>query len=204
MKLYQEGQSIKAVCHTCKDMVSATFKYRDVPFSDGNGMAEDILVAVCNECDHVVAIPAQSTPAIKEARKRAINSVEALLPAIFVDVLELASYKIDENYGSEFKKKLLWFFIHEYATGEKNTSKLIQMHSEIENKFPSGRGLKKKRLSFKVSDTMDSDLKTLSAETHLSQTDVLKSVVFAISESILEKPNPSLMKKLKSIASISG
>ena len=63
-----EGGRGKAICNNCREIVSTTYRRRDVPFSDGNGEAKDILVSVCDACGSVVAIPAQSTPAIKEAR----------------------------------------------------------------------------------------------------------------------------------------
>jgi hypothetical protein len=66
--LYQEGEKSKAICETCHQIVTTTFARRDVPFSDGNGEVKNILVSVCDHCDQVVAIPAQSTPAIREAR----------------------------------------------------------------------------------------------------------------------------------------
>jgi len=57
---YYEGHKSKAICHNCKKIVSTTFKLKDVPFDDGNGVAENILTAVCDACSAVVAIPAQS------------------------------------------------------------------------------------------------------------------------------------------------
>ena len=45
-----------------------TFCVRDVPFSDGSGIVEQILVGVCDQCKRVIAIPAQSTPKIKETK----------------------------------------------------------------------------------------------------------------------------------------
>jgi hypothetical protein len=69
-KLFQEGDKSKATSSHCCEQVSTTIVRRDVPFSDGKGSAKDILVAVCDVCDHVVAVPAQSTPAIREARQR--------------------------------------------------------------------------------------------------------------------------------------
>jgi len=70
MKLLFEGDQGKALCEHCQQVVTTTYVRRDVPFSDGQGQAKEILVGVCDDCDTVVAIPAQSTPSIKEARKR--------------------------------------------------------------------------------------------------------------------------------------
>ena len=68
MKLYQDGDSSTAFCGHCSKVVSTVFERRDVPFSDGHGAAKNILAAVCAECGSIAAIPAQSTPAIAEAR----------------------------------------------------------------------------------------------------------------------------------------
>ena len=71
MKLFKEGDKSKAICSFCKDVVSTTFKHRDVPFSDGIGVAKNILVSVCDCCGQVVATPPQSTPAIRLSRAKA-------------------------------------------------------------------------------------------------------------------------------------
>lgn len=68
-KLFQEGDTSAALCPHCAKVVSTTFVRRDVAFSDGQGSAKDLLVAVCDVCDAVVATPAQSTPAILAARR---------------------------------------------------------------------------------------------------------------------------------------
>lgn len=67
MKFYEAGSPSKAICESCKGLVPTTFRYRDVAFDDGRDSVKDILVAVCDHCDTVVSIPAQSTPAIKRA-----------------------------------------------------------------------------------------------------------------------------------------
>lgn len=75
MKLFQEGDKGKALCSHCKGLVETTYRRRDVPFSDGKGVASNILVGVCSTCDQVAAIPAQSTPAIREARQKEVKPV---------------------------------------------------------------------------------------------------------------------------------
>lgn len=64
---YKEGDVSKAICSNCESIVTTTFKYRDVPLSDGRGVVENILVSECDHCYQVVATPPQSTPAIKKA-----------------------------------------------------------------------------------------------------------------------------------------
>ncbi len=67
-KRYAEGDQSRALCPHFAKLVSTTFGYRDVPFDDGKGKAKHILVAVCDLCREVAAVPAQSTQAIKQAR----------------------------------------------------------------------------------------------------------------------------------------
>jgi hypothetical protein len=67
MKCYTEGETGVDICPVCKGRVDTTFVRRHVSFSDGNGQTPSVLVAVCNQCDHVLAVPPQSVPAIREA-----------------------------------------------------------------------------------------------------------------------------------------
>lgn len=63
---YKLGGKSRAICDDC-GLVETTFQYRDVPFRSGVGNVKNILVSVCDQCGAVVAIPAQSAPAIKAA-----------------------------------------------------------------------------------------------------------------------------------------
>lgn len=65
---FHEGDKSKAICSHCGKLVGTTFVRRDVPLSDGNRVAKNILVAVCDVCGEVVATPPESTAAIRMAR----------------------------------------------------------------------------------------------------------------------------------------
>ena len=77
MKIYQQGDQSKGICEGCKAEVDTTFGYRDMSFDDGHGLAQGVLVSICNHCDSVVAIPAQSLPALRQARAKAARAMEA-------------------------------------------------------------------------------------------------------------------------------
>jgi len=70
---YREGDESKAICHHCKKISPTIFQIRDVPMKKAitglknNVTVNGILVAVCHDCDKVVAIPQQSVPQIKAA-----------------------------------------------------------------------------------------------------------------------------------------
>ena len=62
--MYKVGDKGKGICFQCGP-TSTKFEIRNVPFSDGSGIAQDILVGVCDSCNQTIAIPAQSSESIK-------------------------------------------------------------------------------------------------------------------------------------------
>ncbi|MFJ4456720.1 hypothetical protein ACIP1G_22895 [Pseudomonas sp. NPDC089392] len=70
MKVLSETDTGKALCEYCQAVVSTHYVRRDVPFSDGQGVVENVLVGVCDRCDAVIAIPSQSTPVIHDVVKQ--------------------------------------------------------------------------------------------------------------------------------------
>lgn len=57
---FKAGETSKAIRETCSAVAPTTFHYRDAPFGDGAGISRNILVAVCDHCDTIVSVPAQS------------------------------------------------------------------------------------------------------------------------------------------------
>ena len=67
MQVYKENDKSKAICEKCVKVVDTTFVFRDVK-KPKSGEKVNILVAVCDECGEIVAIPAQSLRALYEDR----------------------------------------------------------------------------------------------------------------------------------------
>ena len=173
-----------------------------MPFSDGKGTADDVLVGVCDVCGDVVAIPAQSTPSIREARARELVSVEAKLPAVYVDVLDLAAYAIDPQVSTDFRKVMLTWFVHRCATETSGVSSLLEAHGYARATFPERRGIARRRISMKVSPRVESDFRLLEEGTALNKTELLKSVVWRIRDEILESPRKTVIRQLKDLSTI--
>lgn len=205
MKLFIDGDNSRGICNQCEKLVSLTFKRRDVPFSDKKGFAHDILVGVCDECDEVVSIPAQSTPAIAESRRKALRSIEVRLPAIYLDVLDLAAFTVERESTPDFRKDLLCYYIHDLAQDPKGRQRLLSAHKLSTIGFLKNKAqIPRKRLSMKVSEKLRAELSHLEECTELNTTDVFKSVVFDIQRDILENPKPSKIKALQFLAMVAG
>ena len=67
MGYFSEGETIRAFCSNCRKHVNSTYVQRTLPIENGLGLIRNALLLVCNECDEVIAIPAQSEDAIKSA-----------------------------------------------------------------------------------------------------------------------------------------
>lgn len=59
-KHFTAGEKSKAVCENCKKVVDTTFGASTSPVNDELPLERDVLVASCDNCGQVVAIPAQS------------------------------------------------------------------------------------------------------------------------------------------------
>jgi len=185
MKIVKEGDKSKAVCQFC-GLVAITYNLRDVPFSDNNGIVRNILAGVCDKCGNVASIPRQSTPKIKAAYNEAKKSAEFRVPAHFIDILSLASYRIDEEMGDILSKPLLLYYVHKLNTGSISSSRL-------------------KRLSLKITERTEKELSSVVKKTGLqNNTDVIKGIILSIYEDIVQPKIPKHIKELKSIAATFG
>jgi hypothetical protein len=203
MKLYYEGEKGRAVCG--KDGLSPmTFARADVPFSDGKGLARDILVGICDRCGEVVAIPPQSTPAIKAARERATASIEANLPAIYLDALDLACYRIDPNATQDFRKRLLMYYVVYMSDNKKRAAMVGSNLTKLDEAFRASETTSKsrRRLSMKVTPSLNSRLERLMMASKLNRTELFKSLVVQIDKDIVKPAKPANLDKLQALAAI--
>lgn len=69
-KRYHDGDRTNAICLFYGKLAEQTSMTRGVAFTDGVGVAKAILGIVCDQCDRVIAVPAQSTSVISKARKQ--------------------------------------------------------------------------------------------------------------------------------------
>ena len=202
MKLHYEGEKGRAVCG--KDGLSTiTFARADVPFSDGEGLARDILVGVCDRCGDVVAIPPQSTPAIKAAREKATASIEANLPAVYLDALDLACYRIDPQATQDFRKRLLMYYVVYMSENKKRAMAVGSNLAKLDDTFRAGEASKsRRRLSMKVTPALSGRVERLMAASKLNRTDLFKSLVVQIDKDIVKPAKPANLDKLQVLAAI--
>lgn len=197
MKIFKVGDTQQAVCETCRSIKNATFALRDVPFSDGSGVVKNVLVGVCESCNHVMLTPQQSAPAIKKELEKQRKPLEARVPAHMVDILNLASAELGAN--PDFSKILIKYYVHALSLDEKRA---IRLEKYLKNDL--AKGPSQKRISLKGIQVYD-DLNIIKAHSHMENTtDVLKAVVINIYEDFFDKPKKRVIDTLKGLASASA
>ncbi|HTV87355.1 MAG TPA: hypothetical protein VME63_18315 [Dyella sp.] len=201
MKVYQLGEKGSALCHR-DGRVTTTFEYRDLPFSDGNGLAKDILVGVCDICGDAIVIPAQSTPAIASARKRVEHPLEINIPSIYIELLDAASTRVSHNATPDFRKRLFVYYINRYAKGDEDISELLELTSSLDQIIGSIGEMPKKRLSMRLHEKIDERFDMILKKTSLNKTDLVKSIVAKIKLDLVETNHPKHLKELSTIAEV--
>lgn len=210
MKLLLEGDRGKALCEHCQQVITTTYVRRNVPFSDGRGEAKDILVGVCDVCDTILAIPAQSTPAIKEARKQQLTPIEARLPAVYLDVLDSAMFSVTQDAGVQMRKLFFSYYFRELVTAKASQS-LHRVHCEFHQLLTQQMAARDlapshsmKRLSMKVNHYVADDFSILLETTHMTRTDLLKSVICQIQVDVVGNRNPTVISDLQRLARVAS
>lgn len=201
MKVYEAGEKLSVLCHN-DGRVTVTFAYRDVPFRDNRGLAENILVGVCDKCGEILLVPPQSTPAIAAARKRAERALEVNLPSPFVEVLDAAATRVSPHATTDFRKHLLIYYVNRYANGTEKSSELIAFANEAVKLIVKGSRAPNKRLSMKIADYANVRIEQVLSESHLNKTDLIKSLVVKINLDIVQPETPKHLKELSSMADV--
>ncbi|WP_449433966.1 hypothetical protein [Pseudomonas putida] len=210
MKILLEGDTGKALCEHCQAVVQTRYTRRDVPFSDGQGVARDILVGVCGHCDTVVAIPPQSTPAIREARKQQLKSIEAKLPAVYLDALDAAMHTVSSEAGGNLRKLFLGHYF-QLLVQASQSGQLQPAHEAFMQSLDEQRRLRglppsgsTRRLSMKVNAHMAEDFQALQKQTQMNQTELLKAVIARIQADVLEARDPEVIHTLQRLARLAS
>ncbi len=195
MRIVKEGDTRKVLCHSCGPS-QATYLLRDVDFSDKSGTVKNILAAVCDKCGQVVSIPSQSTPKIKAEFNKVKAPIEVRIPAHYLDILSLATHKIDPDLNESFYKNLLLYYLHAIYSGRFPPNNLAELLNTDLAKAKSS-----KRLSMKLSNRNVIELnEVMGSQGIKTNADVFKALILRINNDIVQQNEPKYIEELKSVA----
>lgn len=195
MKIIKEGDSRQVVCSEC-GLTHATYMLRDVSFSDNSGAVKNILAAVCNDCNKVVSIPKQSTAKVKAEYNKIKTPIDVRVPAHYLDILNLATQKIDPSLSESFNKSLVLYYLHALSSERYSQRNLgLLLNSDIAKAKAS------KRFSVKLNNKSINEIKSLMASQGLkNNTEVFKSLILKINEDIVQPKQPKHLAELQNLA----
>lgn len=195
MKIVKEGDKKQVICSNC-GLASATYELRDIDFSDQSGTVKNVLASVCESCDQVVSIPKQSTAKVRAEYNKIKTAVDLRVPAHFLDILTLASLKIDPTLTDSFNKPLVLYYLHALSSGRypaQNLNKLL--------KTDTAKAKASKRLSLKLNSKTMSEVEALmQAQGLKNNTEVFRSLILKINEDIVQTDKPKHLNELQNFA----
>ena len=118
--------------------------------------------------------------------------------------LDCAVHTIDHQASTDFRRVLLTYFVHKAALDAGAAARLMKSHERAVARFPERRGSARRRLSMKVPQRLTDELKLLQERTALNTTELLKSVVFDIQNTVLDKPKASVIDELRALSAVSA
>lgn len=195
MRIVKEGDKRQVVCPDC-GLSPATYLLRDIDFSDKSGTVKNALAAVCDSCDKIVSIPKQSTAKVRAEYNKVKTPIDVRLPAHYLDILTVASQKIDPTLTETFNKSLVLYYLHALSSGRFLAGDLSGLlKSEVAMAKSS------KRLSLKLNEQSLFDIGLLKESQGLkNNTEVLKTVILKINEDIVQNKSPKHLPELKNVA----
>ncbi|MGF9565137.1 hypothetical protein AAIH70_16615 [Neorhizobium sp. BT27B] len=202
MKMFMYGDKSEAYCDACAAFKTTTLKYRDVPFDDGIGVAKQVLVDVCDTCEAVLAIPAQSTPAIREARERAFKPLEVMLPATMVDVIDYAAFTVDPLTTQQFRKPLIAYYLLQALSTKENSERFVRRAQDFRGLRKELRDMPTKRLSMKLSERFYGNVVRAEKDYSVNKTELVGSISLMIKEDIIDPVTPVIQPELKQLAEL--
>lgn len=197
MEIFKEGDKSKAICEHCKKISETTFKVRTSQIQDGQKTLRvpDVLVAVCDTCDKVAAIPQQSFAAVAEVKKKAETKNEDFrVPRHFLDILNNSIRIIGLNASKDLRARIVRHYLADLDITVKDIKHLKEnLNSELlVGKFKRGN-----RLPMRLSSELEDHFTEVIALSHLSKTQVIDSVIVSIKEDILDNKDSEKIDNLK-------
>ncbi|MDQ3606603.1 MAG: hypothetical protein M3418_10535 [Gemmatimonadota bacterium] len=114
MKIWMDGERSRAICPSCERKTEVVYQRREVTLSAPPVTAEDVLVAVCVECEGIAMVPHQSTPKLREAIQKPKETLNVRVPGHLEDVLYLLVDRVAHGWKNG-KAPVLKYLLHEFG-----------------------------------------------------------------------------------------
>lgn len=159
-----------------------------------------MLVAVCDACDEIVTIPAQSTHRLYDARvPRKEQTIEARIPTHLEDVIYMVADRFDAPV-QEFRAGLLRFYLRELANDAGFAERVRSLGQSELAQAPA-----RARISLRVPAPLLSRVREKAREAGISTVaEMLRGILLAAKEDVLDDRDPDRIVRLGGAAQAEG
>lgn len=159
-----------------------------------------VLVGVCDQCDNIVTIPAQSTPRIREARvPLKEEQLEARIPTHLEDVL----YQLAWDFAAPlqaFRPAVLRFYLAELMR-DPGLAERARLLAESELADAPARA----RVSLRVPAELLEDARAAARAAGIARdSDLVRGLLLAAKEDVLDRRHPERIERLSGAAQAGG
>jgi hypothetical protein len=197
MKILKHGDRLEAICERCEDLVSGTYRYREVPLKKTGVRVHDILVGVCDACDEIISIPAQSTPKLKDARERQIEKVPLRYSREMDDLLHMVAGALDAR-----PEVMLGLLTRYYLRAARKETSIVRRAIRASQLDFACKSL---RVRGSVNVELDDLVAVEQAANHLglgSRSDLIRGLIVVAGEDVLENKAPMRRRRLSEMAPV--
>ena len=189
MKVYLEGEVIRAICEACVGRQEATFRYDSIKMDDGL-VIDGVMQAFCNKCGSSLVVAPQSTPRIRQARTKVSQKTRFRLPRILADIASCVVAKAGARYVDRapeflYKASLSTLLTEDQQQLEKLSQKLIAVKSDELLKLPGNY-----KVTVSLNPVLHEKAKLLQEATQCSQSELFRAILVAAgAEADADSPN---------------
>lgn len=198
--LGKEGDRSEGGCSHCKRLVGTRLQVCTYHMEESGIDVPGVLVRVCDECGEIVAIPAQSTPRIREARiPLKEEQLEARIPTHLEDVLYLLARKFHAPVQA-FRPAVLRFYLAELPNDDALAER-VRLLAESDLADAPVRG----RISLRVpAELLSAARERARAAGIAKDSDLIRGLLLAAKEDVLDGRHPERILQLSGAAKAQG
>lgn len=188
MRIFKEGENVKAPCAKCSATRLSTFHYRDYKSTSTKKVIHNVLQAFCNFCGSLTAIPDQSAPKISEQLKGNIFPVEVRISPQLEDVVYILGSKIGVEVA-EITRMLLGFYAHEL----KKPATQGRLKRALKDELAEGKGTS--RISLRILERLIHFLDSESAKLGINRSQLIKAILVQAKLDLLDHSESKISKR---------
>jgi hypothetical protein len=195
LKIWHQGERSEALCSQCGDWRETEFRYRTFRLEKSKKDVSDVLVAVCTVCDTILAVPHQSTPKLREARRREPSRVDARIPKELRDLVGLLAAEFGGD-PEPFGGNVVRYYLRELIDDKALARRVAKLSNSKEAEGTPGG-----RLAFRADKHLLGEAMAAAKQVHVRDKSALvRGIIMAAKQDAYDAPDASRREAFKALA----